>query len=429
VYGLDAVRLQRLAAQHLERGLVSVDNSATRGETEALIRVLRRSGPGPAVDAAAGGDWAEGPSPGRLIEARDGLVDSVGRVAAALEPDEDEAFGPPTEEALSRHLAKRFSDPAIRTANVTLVGGGFSKQTILFDKVAGDGTSEALAMRRDFPDSPVETSVRNEFPALQDLHAAGIPVPEPVWLDEGSGDVPGPFLVSRQVAGEPMGSPATGAREDLDFDATELLGETLAAVHALPLSAMARSGLSEATWDPEALREHIVYWQERARAHSDAPLPVLEAGFDWLLENENLGVASPVVVHGDYGFHNMLVKERQFVALVDWELVHVGSAAWDLAYVRDHIQKLGTYDRFLEAYERAGGTVPGQESLDYFQVFSFLRTLTMTLVVMASFNRGELRRIPLVDVAQTIFPLQLSALADVLAGVVGASAEVPQPVE
>lgn len=414
MYGLDDQQLHALAADHLDRRLLPLlGDPAAKAEAEALVRILRRARFGREVDEAAARGFTEHAD--GLGASRDALAASVVRMTGAPASVDGNPGPAATEEALSAHLRRRFADPGLSAANVVEVMGGFSKQTVLFDKVDADGRVERLVLRRDYPDSPVETSVRDEFPAVCDLHAAGIAVPEPLWLDEGSDAMPGPFLVSRRVRGTPLGDPAAGASADLAFDPTELLAGKLAEVHAVPLDAMTRSGLSGATWDVDALRAQIDYWDARYRTHAAGRLPVLDAAFGWLRESATRGVREPVIVHGDYGLHNILVDEGRFVALVDWELVHVGSAAWDLAYVRDHVRKLGTYERFVEGYDAAGGAVPPQEAIDYFQVFAFARTITMTLVVLALFNRGQLGRIPLIDVAQMIYPAQMSALADELA--------------
>jgi aminoglycoside phosphotransferase (APT) family kinase protein len=283
---------------------------------------------------------------------------------------------------------------------------------VLFDKVDSDGTVEQLVLRRDLADSPAETSVRDEFPALCDLHRAGLPVPEPLWLDDGSAHVAGPFLVSRRVDGDAIGDPAAGASADLDYDPTELLATTLARVHTVPLSAMTRSGLCDTHWDRDALHAQIRHWETRYRENAPGPIPLLDTAISWLYENAQLGLQPATVVHGDFGFYNMLVRDGRLAALVDWELVHVGSPAWDLAYVRDHVSKLGTYDHFLAAYTVAGGTEPPPQAIDYFQIFTFIRTITMSLIVLEAFNRGRQRRIPIVDVCQIIYPLHLATLAD-----------------
>lgn len=417
MFGLDPQRLHEVAADHLDRVVVPLLADATaKAETEALARVLRRAPFGPEIDDVAGGRAQSSATAGALSDTSEALAGCMERVTQALAPAQPVSSAP-SEEAMTSHLRARLGDAGVRAADVVPITGGFSKQTMLFDVVDASGQVEPFVLRRDLPDSPVETSVRDEFPALCDLHAAGVPVPEPRWLDDGSEHVPGPFLVSRRVAGRAIGDPAAGASADLGFDPTDLLATTLAQVHAVPPSAMTRSRLCDTTWDSDALQAQLDYWQRRYRDHASGPLPVLEAAFFWLRQNAELGLQPPVVVHGDYGFYNMLVEDGLVNAIVDWELVHIGSAAWDLAYVRDHVSKLGTYDRFLEAYEAAGGAVPPPEAIDYFQIFTFIRTITMCVVVLASFSRGQMSRIPLVDVCQMIYPLHLSALANELARV------------
>jgi aminoglycoside phosphotransferase (APT) family kinase protein len=417
MFGLDTQQLHHFTADYLDRRVLPLFSDPVElAEAAALVRVLRRTPFGSEVDQAAGRPWPACASLRESLSAtRAGLTDCVVRVDAALVPAADPGGASLTTEAMTAHLRTR--DPRWRAAGVRHINGGFSKQTVLFDRVGSDGTIEPLVLRRDLADSPAETSVRDEYPVLRDLYQVGLPVPEPLWLDDGSEHVPGPFLVSRRVDGTAIGDPAAGARSDLAYDPTELLATTLARVHAVPLSAMTRSGLCDARWDLGALHGQIRHWETRYRENAPGPVPLLDAAIGWLYENARLGLQPATIVHGDYGFYNMLVRDGELAALVDWEMTHVGSPAWDLAYVRDHVSKLGTYDRFLAAYTAAGGIEPPAGAIDYFQIFTFLRTITMSLVVLEAFNRGRQRRIPIVDVCQIIYPLHLAALAEEFARV------------
>lgn len=209
MYGLDGVQLHDLAADHLQRRLLPLlDDPAAKGETEALVGILRRARFGREVDALAGRGWPPDAATDGLAATRDALSGFVARMNGGVPEADVDARDTVSDEALTAHLRERFGNPGLRAAGVRLVGGGFSKQTMLFDKVDdGDGTVERLVLRRDYPDSPVETSVRDEFPAVCDLHAAGIAMPEPLWLDEGRDGVPGPFFVSRRVPGSRSATP------------------------------------------------------------------------------------------------------------------------------------------------------------------------------------------------------------------------------
>src|SRR5665811_484927 len=61
------------------------------------------------------------------------------------------------------------------------------------------------------------------------------------------------------------------------------------------------------------------------------PSPAFELGLRWLEEHRPEPV-EPVVVHGDLRLGNLIVDDDGLVAVIDWELAHVGDPMEDLAW-------------------------------------------------------------------------------------------------
>ncbi len=92
--------------------------------------------------------------------------------------------------------------------------------------------------------------------------------------------------------------------------------------------------------------------------------------------------------HGDFRFDNLMVDEPGLVAVVDWELAHLGNPLQDLAWlcVRSWrfgapltVAWLGTRDELIRAYEKAGGDVVDVAALHWWEVFCTLNWGVMCL--------------------------------------------------
>lgn len=305
-----------------------------------------------------------------------------------LEQVAQDVFPAPTEIALNALLRHRFpADPLVHACNVKVTMGGTSKQTVLFDVVAGDGKTQALVMRRDYPNSFVATSVVNEFPLLAALWREGYAVPEPIWLETDGTHVPGVHLVMRRVEGSQAGD-SFSVRPDLADKALPLFAELLGRLHSLPLAKLDIVGFSAETFNESSLLNTIDYWYQRYRADAAQPEAILEIGYAWLRSNIHRGLQEPVLVHGELGFHNLMADSEKFTAVLDWELTHVGSPAEDLAYVKEYVEWVGAFDEFVEHYQRAGGPIPNPEALHYYELFKYVRNGGIYLSAIQSFNRG-----------------------------------------
>lgn len=95
-------------------------------------------------------------------------------------------------------------------------------------------------------------------------------------------------------------------------------------------------------------------------------------------------------MHGDLGLNNILIDGERVSALLDWEFVRAGHAAYDLGYFHCMATALGDWEDFLAAYQRAGGTVPSPEVLQFFILFANVRLAVMVWQAEAGFMRGRL---------------------------------------
>ena len=222
---------------------------------------------------------------------------------------------------LTRLVQKIAPDSRLRRA--WPLPGGVSAQATALDVVRADGRLTRWVVRRhgaaDLAQNP--HIAEDEFKLLGALDAAGLPVSAPVHV-EPSGDVfPTPALVIEFVDGRTDFAPA-----DLNA-ATGQLAAALARIHRLDLTTVDLPALPPRT--------------RRFDAELQTPPAQMAASFDepriralltavWPLPRIN----ATALLHGDYWPGNVLWRDGQLVAVIDWEDATLGDPLADLANSR-----------------------------------------------------------------------------------------------
>ncbi|VWX50206.1 phosphotransferase family protein [Novosphingobium sp. 9U] len=284
------------------------------------------------------------------------------------------AFPELTAESLTGYVRGRFGRENLRVSDVRSIPGGFSKQTVFFaleDDTAG--TRDLLVIRKDLPVPLIEKTVVNEFPLLQALYAQGFPVAEPLWLEADASQFGGAFLVSRRVAGSNDAS-RWGSDPELADAACQKLAQVLATLHAFDPAALGREG-AQLSAGEHMVRE-VDAWIDLFRRKRAEAFPLQELPLLWLKAN----VPAPLfdrpakLIHGDVGFHNLMFDDLGTVtALLDWEFSVLGDPTQDLCFVRQFVEPLVGWDRFLALYLEAGGTPPCEEAAFFYDLWTRTR--------------------------------------------------------
>ncbi len=173
-----------------------------------------------------------------------------------------------------------------------------------------------------------------------------VPVPRVRWLED-TGDVLGtPFFVMDYVDGvvPPDVMPYTfgnnwfadapAERQRQLQDATVAV---LAKLHSIPNAEKTFAFLSENQKDGTALRRHFNWvrsWYDFA-VPDIGRSPLLERTFDWLEAHwpAETAAGEPVLLWGDARVGNVLYRDFQPVAVLDWEMVTLGPRELDVAWM------------------------------------------------------------------------------------------------
>jgi aminoglycoside phosphotransferase (APT) family kinase protein len=272
--------------------------------------------------------------------------------------------------ATAAYLAARSPSgggPAVRS--VRQLSGGFSKTTLLV-AVAGAAGPEEIVLRQVPPGRDAST-LAAEYEVVRFAWENGVAAPEPLWLEPDDNALGGPFFATRRVPGSNLGD-VFGPRPGTGPEAAIGLAQALAHLHRLdprdvpatPVAAMVSA--EEIVTGVRQQEEQVAL---AARVDGDVPHPLHALLFAWLRTHAPGDVPRPVLLHGDPGFHNMLVDGGKVQALLDWERARVGDPAQDLAYVRPHVMRVQPWEEFLAAYCDAGGEEPDEQRLRYYSVW------------------------------------------------------------
>ena len=255
--------------------------------------------------------------------------------------------------------------------SLTLIPGGASRETWL---VEGEGGRWVL--RRDPKGSVSLVPIGNEYELTSLAREARVPVPEPIAYEPdggrfGTAGMLVSFMDGTSVAPRILRKPEyERARGALAAQ----LGEALARVHSVEPATL-DGVLPRPTGDPAL--DQIVEWERQLDEVGEA-LPAVELGLRWLRANTP-EPAEPRLVHGDFRLGNFIVDDRGLVALIDWELAHLGDPAEDLGWLcirswrfgNDDlpVAGLGRLDEFAAAYEAAGGAPLDRDRVRYWEAF------------------------------------------------------------
>ncbi|MDB5702366.1 MAG: phosphotransferase [Sphingomonadales bacterium] len=343
------------------------------------------------------------------------------RALIDLDSDPDAIDIEVTRERFETYLRDRFAEPELSVTEFRPLSGGFGKQTILLS-VSGTAIDGPLVIRRD----PVVPTVDNdchrvaiEYPVIRAAFDRGFPAPDALWIDTEHRLLPGPdFLVMRMAAGKTGGN-VFHSTEVLSDSLVEVLASGVAGLHTLPpltelgdLTNSIRTDLWSLSM-AETTRRYITDWRSYFMAHAHNPSPTLMALYRWMLANVPEAPDRPVLVHGDIGFHNMLIDNGQLTALVDWEFAHIGDPAEDLGSIRN---ALGAerWDAIMEKYRAGGGPDIEPARLHFFRIWQHVRNASASNLSMGKFQTGEIPDLKLAYTGHYHFPLFIQAAWDLI---------------
>ena len=302
------------------------------------------------------------------------------------------------------------------------LSGGASQETYRVEIEAGPGP-RTLAVRRA---AKGIRSIDGTGPGLEgeaDLfrvaRAAGVPEPEIIhtFLPD---DELGAGFVMQWLEGETLGGRIVRdpkletIRPRLAFEC----GEILARIHGIDpvATGLARHLKTVST------RDNVTDVWERYVAFGTA-MPMIDYTARWLLDHLP-DEAEPRLVHNDFRNGNIMVSSGGVVAVLDWELAHMGDPVRDIGWIctnswrfggNREVGGFGDLADLLDGYESVSGVRIHEPHVRFWQIFGSYWWATASTAMAAFWRAGADRTVErpgiarrssecLVDCANLIIP-------------------------
>jgi len=324
-------------------------------------------------------------------------------------------------------LAERVRDPVVSEL-VVPESNGMSSETLLFDaswkEHAESGGPGSLTTQRCAARLSPDPAAAPVFP-VYDLERqfnvmrlvaqrSTVPVPRTLWLETDPRALGTSFFVMERVDGVvppdvmpyPFGSWLSEARPEDQQRLQRGAVRVLADLHGADVTAEDIAFLELDRPGGTALRRHVAdqaayyEWVVSDGARS----PLIERGFRWLEDHWPDDEGETVISWGDSRIGNMIFRDFEPVAVLDWEMVAVGPREIDLGwmiflhrFLDDIALQAGLpgmpdfmrFDDVAATYEALSGHPP--RHLEFYTLYAALRhAVVMSRVARRQILFGEI---------------------------------------
>jgi len=320
-----------------------------------------------------------------------------------------DSFPEQLQTAVTRHLG---SDS--RVDNAVRLTGGAASTSWRFDVVEGS-TKRTLVLRTSQGGPQITTGLdkRTEARVLQVVVKSGIPAPTVSFILDPEDGLGAGFAMD-YISGESI--PQKILRDERFSGACEIMtrqcGVYLAGIHKADASSVEQLPVLDA---PPQLDEYESIYRRYGER-----IPVFELALRWL-ECRFPDQAARCLVHGDFRNGNFLVTpEDGIVAVLDWELAHIGDPMEDLGWLCVNSWRFGKRDKpvggfgqrqaLFEAYEEASGHPVDEEMVQFWEVFGTLRWGIMCLYLTHEHLDGSERSVERAAIGRRVSETEIDLL-------------------
>ena len=296
---------------------------------------------------------------------------------------------------LGAYLSERWATPTT-VRDLAQIPGGAARATWRCVAATSDA-ARGMIVRIDTGGQLLPTEDRIEYLAIAAAHKAGLPVPEPLLLEEDKRWLGGPFCAFAEV-------PNCKSAPDQVPEAHRVrLGEQLWGVlgrlaKLSPAEIGADAFLAPST--PQTCApEQLAYWWRIYQDNEIHPNPIAHAGHRRLASSAPPPAQALCLVHGDYRTGNYLyAADGTIKAILDWEMAHIGDPLEDLAWSLDLRQNIDKPDLAgsllphrdaIRVWQEASGLRVDPVAFRWWQVFSAFKALAIWTLSARKFPDGS----------------------------------------
>lgn len=304
------------------------------------------------------------------------------------------------QDQLGAYLTRIWNQPA-RVTMISRIPGGASRETYRFDVETG-GETRGLILRRDPVGSLIDTERKLEFLAFRSFHGCGLPVPEAVALEEDGAELERPFFIMSRIDGGKAQSPFTAPPYGEHAAAIgeqfySHLGQIAAADPlTLPIAEATPAPPLDGCW-----KAALDYWEGVIDADEEHPQPIVRACIRRLRASPPPPAQKLSVVHGDYRTGNFMHDGAgRIIALLDWEMAHIGDPLEDLGWAMEPLWCYGETDRVsgmlpkaeaIAIWEKASGLTVDPAALAWWDLFASVKGQAIWISSAKEYRAGGLK--------------------------------------
>lgn len=279
-------------------------------------------------------------------------------------------------ENLARVL-KREIPEYLSLKSADRLSGGASQETYRIVIETGAGETK-IAMRRapggmHSEPTPAHPGLAAEALLMQSALAAGVPEPEVYYVLQREDEL-GDGFIMQWLEGEALG--ARIVRSDKFAGIRPLLarecGKIMARIHDIDV---ARTGLDKylTVIPPQDFVQQT--WNNYKGLKT--PQPMIDYTARWLMDHLPSDY-EPRLVHNDFRNGNFMLDEDGIVAVLDWEIAHIGDPMRDLGWIcvnswrfggDQPVGGFGSYKDLFAGYEEECGRSVDPAQVKFWEVF------------------------------------------------------------
>jgi aminoglycoside phosphotransferase (APT) family kinase protein len=303
--------------------------------------------------------------------------------------------------AAAAYLAQAWNARDLVVANARQIVGGASRHTwsvdASWDEVSGTPRHRGLIFRLDPPSSLLESNRGTEYAMYRALYGQpGIPLPEPLLIEDGVDALGMAFFVMQRLDGVPWPYELlTGRGASIVRQMFGILGSIAAVDYAaLGLDRVLAAPPADGAWSFELDR-----WERTLREHDLGPMPITAALIRELRRNPPPPADRIGIVHGDFRAGNVLFAPDGVTGVLDWEMTHLGDPHEDLAWCMARNWRSGTtpekignaldpVDAMAE-WQTTSGLRVEPEALRWWQLFTHVKAAAIWATAAHEFAAGR----------------------------------------
>ena len=279
------------------------------------------------------------------------------------------------------------------------VFGGNARRAYAFDMAEASGAHRPCILLSQQAGGHVASDTAAEHRVLRALNDSGVRAPRALALDDAGAITGSPALVMERMPGRADAVAFLRRAPPAGLALSEDLARVTGELHRFDWQA---AGLTAPTGDP--IRAQIDHWEAEFNRHRLEPHPVLAWLFRWLRAHAPRP-ARLALVHGDLRPGNFLYDDTRLVAMLDWEMAHVGDPAEDIAWIYRDLwspERFLPLDSFLELHRASSGIEITRSTMTYYRIFSEAKFAAISLAAAHLFASGQTANLRHIDRAAKV---------------------------